>query len=271
MSSTHVLARWLARVAQPSNIRTRRRTISLSAVPAEMLESRMLLSATGGAAAVFPSNSNGHAHQGMQMAFQTQPADTMAGQTLTITVAIEDSSGNPITGNSSVVRLRVHSHGNSVSNNRYTALAVNGVATFNVVLTKVGTYWLQANAEHLGQIRSNSFAVTPDTTDPEHLVFSRHNPHQGHVGAALKTITVAVEDEFGNLVTSDNSSVSLGINSGPTLSFDPSVPSPDTVTVQNGIAQFTGVILDTAGTYTLSATDSVATTATAISGSLVIK
>jgi hypothetical protein len=277
MISNHVIARWLARVAQPSSVRhQRRRSLHSAAAPAEMLETRVLLSATGKAAAassvIHHSHSdNGNAHQGLQLAFQTQPANTMAGQAFSVSVVVEDVSGNPIASNSSVVQLRVRGQGNCSSDQRFTVTAVNGVATFNnVLLTKAGTYTLQANVEHCGQVRSNSFVVSPDTIDPEHLAFLRHNPHEGAVGQSLKTILVAVEDQFGNIVTSDNSSVTLGINSGPTQSFDASVPSPDTVAVQNGVAQFNGVILDVAGVFTFSASDSNSSTSAGVSAPVII-
>ena len=61
---------------------------------------------------------------------------------------------------------------------------------------------------------------------------------------------VDVEDPFGNIVLTDSSTVSLSIASGPG-----SLSGTVTATASSGVATFSDVILDTAGSYTLAATD----------------
>ena len=77
-------------------------------------------------------------------------------------------------------------------------------------------------------------------------------------------ITVAVEDAFGNLVASDKSNVTLTLSSGTFSS------GSSTVTVQavGGVATFSGLIIKTTGSYTLSASDG--TLAAAASNSVAI-
>ena len=69
-------------------------------------------------------------------------------------------------------------------------------------------------------------------------------------GVALPTVTVQVEDVYGNVVTTDNTdTVTLGIASGPG-SF--TAGSTTSVTVHNGVATFNHLTLVKPGNYTLS-------------------
>jgi hypothetical protein len=71
-------------------------------------------------------------------------------------------------------------------------------------------------------------------------------------------------------VKSDSSStVTLSIASGPTNAVVDS-NSTMTATVKNGVATFSNVILDTAGSYTLMATDSSTGVTTAVSGTITV-
>jgi subtilase family serine protease len=69
-------------------------------------------------------------------------------------------------------------------------------------------------------------------------------------------ITVAVEDGNGNLITTDNSAVTLALSDGTTL--DGAV----TANASNGIATFSTLSVATAGTYTITATDGTLFSAT---------
>ena len=70
------------------------------------------------------------------------------------------------------------------------------------------------------------------------------------------SIVVDVEDQFGNIVTSDSSNVTLAVASGPG-----STSGTLTVAASGGIATFSNIKLDTAGNYTLTASDGSLTTA----------
>ena len=66
-------------------------------------------------------------------------------------------------------------------------------------------------------------------------------------------VTVAVEDANGNVVTTDNSSVTLAIGSGSTGAG--TLGGTLTVAAVNGVATFSNLSISAAGTYTLQATD----------------
>ncbi len=240
---------WLRRIVPDAGTRSRqrrRRGLFSPVVPAEVLETRVLLSAT-------------------HLVFQVQPANGTAGQSFSVTVEVENSSGTVVSTNDSVIRLTVREPGRFAGDGHtMTATAVNGIATFdNLVLDKAGTYTLLASTGHTHRAVSDSFVIAPDTSGPEQLVFLRWDARRG-------TVDLAVEDQFGNIIKTNDSSVTLSVNSGPTQSFDSSVPSPYTVSTQNGVAKFSDAILDTAGTYTLGATDSNTAVSSAVSDSVTI-
>jgi uncharacterized protein (TIGR02217 family) len=77
------------------------------------------------------------------------------------------------------------------------------------------------------------------------------SPANGTTGAQ-PTMNVVAQDYFGNIVTTDTSTVSLNIGVGP---GGASIGGTSTVAIVNGVATFTDVVLSTAGTYSLTAED----------------
>src|SRR5207248_11372450 len=68
-------------------------------------------------------------------------------------------------------------------------------------------------------------------------------------------VTVKVEDKFNNVVTTDGSTVILTLSSG---TFEGGSTTA-TATASSGVATFSSLKIDTAGTYSLSATDGTLT------------
>ena len=113
-----------------------------------------------------------------------------------------------------------------------------------------------------GLLTGNSFttsAVTADCTviasfapNPDHLVIS--TIADGTAGVALGSFTVTVVDANDAPVTDDANSVTLTIAAGPGSTFDGT--STNTVAFSSGVATFSNVIIDKAGSgYKLTATD----------------
>ncbi|RJS25913.1 hypothetical protein DRW03_05440 [Corallococcus sp. H22C18031201] len=94
--------------------------------------------------------------------------------------------------------------------------------------------------------RSDSLAVSTKDPQVEQLAFVTQ-PVDGASGAALAEVRVALQDSSGTTVTKATSAVTLA------LTGQPSFP-PVTQTAVNGVATFTGLRWDTAGTYTFTAT-----------------
>ena len=246
---------------------------------------------------------NSQSTNGTHLVFTVEPTNGTAGQSFSVTVSVEDSSGNVVTGNDSNLTLRVADGPGEFSDSRtLSATAVNGVATFNnVVLNTAGTYTLAVSSRGAGRVFSNSITIAPDTTDSGTLVFESgtgnrsysnngncDGSHFGHgfwshrgsgrtssasisgtAGQPLSTFRVVEEDKFGNVITSDNTStITIAVNTGSSSALDSK--STLTATVVDGVATFNNVILDTAGQYTLSATDSNSLYPVAISSPITV-
>ena len=102
--------------------------------------------------------------------------------------------------------------------------------------------------------------LIPQLAGPSILAIAQ-GPTSAAAGAAISpAITVEVEDALGNLVTSDNSNVTLSIGSNPSGG---NLLGTLTVAAVNGVATFSGLEIDTAGNgYTLVASDGGLTSAT---------
>lgn len=192
-----------------------------------------------------------------KLAFTQSPSTVVAGQTLsTITVAIENAQGQVVTNDNSTVTLSINSGpGGFASGSRLTASAVNGIATFsNLALNVAGSYTLAATDGSL--ISATSPTLTVSAAAASKLVFQQ-TISAGTVDRVLSpAVTVAVEDQFGNVVSGNNSTVTISVASGPS-GFTSS--STTAVNAANGIAVFNNLVLPTAGTYVLSASDGTLT------------
>ncbi|HEX8245887.1 MAG TPA: invasin domain 3-containing protein, partial [Longimicrobium sp.] len=198
-----------------------------------------------------------------QLAFIVQPSNTAAGAHVTpaVQVAIEDAAGNVVptaTGNISVA-IGTNPSGGTLSGTT-TVAAVNGVATFaDLSIDKTGTgYTLTASSGGVPGATSSAFDITPAAASK--LVFSVQ-PSTTTSGAPITpAVQVTIQDQFGNTVTgsTDNVTIAIGTNpSGGTLS------GTATVAAVNGVATFSNLSIDKAGTgYTLSATSGSLTGAT---------
>ena len=208
-----------------------------------------------------------------QLAFKSQPTNTLAGADITpaVTVLVEDAGGNTITSSTDPITLALNPLPPSVPivgaapqlvGGTVTVNAVNGVATFStLVIDKatptipVGTtYTLSATSStpNLGGATSAPFVITPNV--PSQLSFLTE-PSNTQAGFAFDpTVTVGVEDAYGNLVSSSATNtimVTMAIGNNPGNSV---LDGNTTVTVVNGVASFFSLSMTKEGTgYTLSA------------------
>ncbi len=170
--------------------------------------------------------------------------------TSTITVTEKDAYGNSLTASGGLPVL-------STSAGSLGSVTDNGNGTYTATLTSATT---AGTANVTGTIggtaigTSASVVFTPGA--PTHLVFVVQ-PTTTTAGTAISpSVTVYVEDANGNVVTNDNSSVTI---SGTTFTGGSTL----TVAVVNGVATFSGLHPTTAGSgLTLTASDGELTGAT---------
>jgi hypothetical protein len=186
-----------------------------------------------------------------KLVFLQQPNSGTAGAPLSppFVVAVEDLTGQTVVGDSSTVTLTL-SHGTFANGaTSVSATAVNGVATFsNLVINAAGSYILTATD-------------TNPNLDPGYaplfingaakLAFTQQ-PSNGTTGVAIRpAVTVAVEDADGHTVPIDTSTVTLTLNGGTFAGGSNTVAAA----AVNGVATFANLVINVAGTYTLTATD----------------
>ncbi len=209
-----------------------------------------LTSATSGSLTVSPAAAS-------KLVYGTQPSNVATGAAISpsIVVDVEDQFGNIVTSNTSSVTLAVAT-GPGSATGTLTVSASSGVATFsNVKLDTAGNYTLSASDGSLTAATSNSFTVSAAAASK--LAYGTQPSNVTAGVADSPSIVVDVEDQFGNIVTGNTSNVTLAVASGPG-----SATGTLTVAASNGVATFSSVIFDTAGSYTLSATDGSLTSAT---------
>jgi uncharacterized repeat protein (TIGR03803 family) len=175
--------------------------------------------------------------------------------TISPTVTLEGPTGNTITNDDSLVTLAIN-NGGALSFD--TAISSGGVATFNdLAVTTPGSGFVltatDANSDASGT--SESFTVAPQPADTStHLVFLTQPVYNK---GEIPTVAVGIENSSGAIVATDNSIVALGEDSGPG-------DFGGTLDVQavDGVATFTDLNVDEAGTYKITASDHALTTAT---------
>ncbi|HSX58796.1 MAG TPA: S8 family serine peptidase [Tahibacter sp.] len=183
------------------------------------------------------------------LAFLQAPVNTAVNAAITpaVKVRVLDDEGllvpNGLLAAGSIAIGHDPNGGSAVLGNGGNASFVQGVATWsNLRINLGGTgYTLRATGGTLPAATSASFNVT--TGAPTTLAFAQQ-PSTVQAGAVMPAITVRVEDNGGNLVTSDNATQVQLTRSTCTTS---PVHGGGPVTVVNGVATFTNVALYTPG------------------------
>ena len=192
-----------------------------------------------------------------QLAFVQQPTATTAGSAVApaVSVAIEDAFGNVETSDDSTevgLVLGANPATGTLSGGSPVVVSA-GVATFSTLsIDNPGNgYTLVAGAGLLAPATSSAFNVVGPATQ---VVFVQ-GPTDATAGSTITPpVTVAVEDANGNVETADNSTqVTLAVGTNPNHG---TLIGGAATTVVDGVATFSGLSIDAAGTgYTLVATD----------------
>ncbi|MGH7638755.1 MAG: hypothetical protein ACREOK_13990 [Gemmatimonadaceae bacterium] len=192
-----------------------------------------------------------------QLGITIEQVSVTAGANLSIEVAIEDASGDLVTGSSAPVTLTLGANpGSATLEGDLTVNAVNGLATFSDVRIARAAqgYTLLASSPGLTSATSEAFEIVAGTAAG--IGFLTPPSNIGAGAPFFPAIQVAVQDQYGNVVTTAQGGIALALASNPaggTLS------GTLTAALSSGIATFPGVSIDKAGqNYTLSATSTLA-------------
>ena len=189
-----------------------------------------------------------------KLTFSQQPTNTVAGSPIApaVTVRVEDLAGNLVTTSAASVTVAIGTNpGGGTLSGTVTVNASAGIATLSTLsISKPGTgYTLTAASSGLSGGTSGTFNITPLASQ---LVFLQQ-PTNAVAGATIApAVTVRVEDQFGNLVTTSTATITIAIGTNPgggTLSGTLSVNA------SGGVATFSNLSINKSGIgYTLAAT-----------------
>jgi autotransporter-associated beta strand protein len=211
---------------------------------------------TGGLAGPASGSFNVNPAAANHLAVGVQPGNTVAGVVISpaVTVRVLDQFNNLVSTDTSNVTVAIGSNpGSGTLSGTTTVAAVGGIASFSTLsINKVGTgYTLTAADGSLTGTTSGSFNISPAAAN--HLAFGVQ-PTTAVAGVAISpAVTVQVLDAFGNLVSTDNSNVTIVIGNNPSAG---TLSGTTTVAASGGIATFSTLSINKVGTgYTLSASD----------------
>jgi subtilase family serine protease len=180
------------------------------------------------------------------------PGSVIAGNSFGMSVAVENGSGVVSTGYTGSVTVALAGNpGGDVLGGNITVMAQNGVATFSsLTLTHAANgYSLLVTAGGAASATTSTFNVAP--TAPTHLAVISQPPLRVGIRSPFG-IKVAIEDRFGNVVTSYSGSVTVARASGPGNSI---LGGTLTIQVNLGVATFSNLTLSQTGIgYSLKAT-----------------
>jgi hypothetical protein len=190
-----------------------------------------------------------------QLVVTTQPsASVTAGSGFGLTVTAEDSSGNPITSFNGTVTVAIDDNpGGTTLGGTLTATASNGVASFSgLTLNKSASgYTLQVSGGGYGWGVSNVFTVTPATATQ--LVITTEPSATVKVSTPF-SLQASIEDQYGNVVTTASSTVSVALANNPTGA---TLGGTLSVSASQGVATFSNLTINKTGSgYTLKVSSS---------------
>ena len=192
-----------------------------------------------------------------------------------IAVSVEDSSGHVVTSQNTgsiAMTIATGPAGGAFTGGSTTTVNVtNGVASFtNLVLDTAGSYTLTATPTGITgvstAITSTAFTVKPAT---ENKLIISPEPASSITAGGTVSMSVTIEDTYGNTITTGNTGSADSIK--VTLSSGSFASGTTTVAASNGVANFSGLQINTAGSYTITASDTTTgTVASATSTSITV-
>jgi hypothetical protein len=187
-----------------------------------------------------------------QVAVTTQPlASVTAGSSFGLSVTVEDAFDNPVRNYVGSVSVALSSNpGGGSLGGSLSATVTQGVADFSgLILDKAGTDYtltLQASSGNLPVAATTSFNVVAAAA--AQLDVTTQPPTSVTAGSGFG-LSVTIADPYGNPVASDDTGVSIALASNP---GGATLGGTLTASAVNGMAVFSGLVLDVAATgYTI--------------------
>src|SRR5439155_26998971 len=203
--------------------------------------STSLSSASSSAFSISPAAAN-------QLAFTQQPTDATAGVAIapSIKVHVTDTFGNNVSGGS--VPMTLTAGVGSLSGTATRTSDSAGLATFNdLSINLTGSKKLTASSGALTPVESGAFTISA-TAASKLVIQTQPSPTTTAGVVFAQQPVIRIEDQFGNLVTSDNTTVVTATRAAGTGTLQGSL----TATAVAGVATFTNLQHNVANTIIIS-------------------
>ncbi len=175
------------------------------------------------------------------------PSTVAAGATFGFTVDAEDAFSNIDPTFSGSVAIAVTNHPEITIHGSPTATAQSGVATCSgLSIDTAGTFTIQATSGSLAAGTTPSITVTGGAASG--LAVTAQPPGTIAAGSTFG-LTVGAVDQYGNPTSSFGGSVTVALENSPGVTLNGTLSE----SAQGGIATFSGLSIDTVGTYTIQA------------------
>ncbi len=197
-----------------------------------------------------------------QLVFRQQPSTTTAGQTISpaVTVDVEDSYGNVVTGNNSTVTVTLSSGTFAGGSATASATASGGVATLSTLtIDRAGSYTLKATDGSLTPANSGSFTVQPAAASTLSVTGF---PTSTTAGVA-HNFTVTLRDPYGNIATGYTGTVHF-----TSSDHKATLPANYTFTAADAGMDTFSATLKTAGTQSITAANTTNPSLTGTEGGI---
>ena len=180
---------------------------------------------------------------------QQPPSSVIAGGGFGLQAAIEDQYSNVITSATNTVSVALANNPTGATlGGTLTATASNGLATFSglTLTTAASGYTLSVSSSGLTGATPSAITVTPAAASQ--LVITQQPPASVLVNSAFG-LRVAVDDTYGNVVTSASNTVKVAFANNPTGA---KLGGTLSVKASQGVASFSGLTINKVGSgYTL--------------------
>ena len=186
-----------------------------------------------------------------KVVFVQQPSDTTAGGIISpaVTVQLQDALGNNVSTSGVSVAMSLSSGEGVLSGTTVQTTDASGLATFNnLSINLEGSKNLTATSDGLTSAVSNAFTISAGAAT--RVVFVQQ-PSNTTSGAAISpAVTVQLQDALGNNVSTSGVSVAMSLSSGEGVLSGTTVQTTDA----SGLATFSDLSIDLAGSKNLTAT-----------------
>jgi hypothetical protein len=199
---------------------------------------------------------NGNPAQTGSLAVSSFPSSTQAGTAGSFSVTALNPDGSIDTSYTGTVYFTSSDNQAALPAN-YTFTATDaGQHTFSATLKTAGSQSLTAADTSTTGLAGGYMDSTVTPAGASQLAFAQQ-PSSTTAGQAISPpVTVDLEDAYGNMVSSNSSTVSVTLSSGAFAGG-----SSTSSAASGGVATFSALTIDKAGSYTLTATDGSMTSA----------